>query len=186
MDDSLPICSSRLLVGMSIFRPCLIHANYVYVRLGSPLEIQMKSFWLCGIAIASVLMLQAVPASAQRVHGTGHAHIGHGYAGHGAGRSQFHGGYAHGYRPGYGIGVGAAAVATGALIGGAIATQDQGYYYPDQNYPGYSDPGYVYSDAAPAAYNNGGSVAYCEQTYRSYDPASGSYLGYDGFRHACP
>src|SRR5271156_255800 len=74
----------------------------------------------------------------------------------------------------------------GALIGGAIATQNQGYYYPDQNYPGYSDPGYVYSDAAPTAYNNGGSVAYCEQTYRSSDPASGSYLGYDGFRHACP
>jgi hypothetical protein len=41
----------------------------------------MKSFLLCGIAIASVLMLQSVPASAQRVHGTSHAHIGHGYAG---------------------------------------------------------------------------------------------------------
>jgi BA14K-like protein len=95
-------------------------------------------------------------------------------------------------------------VATGALIGGAIATQNQGYYYsdqnqgyyypdqnqgyyyPDQNYPGYSDPGYVYSDAAPTAYNNADFVAYCQQTYRSYDPASGSYLGYDGFRHACP
>ena len=93
----------------------------------------------------------------------------------------------------------AAALATGALIGGAIATQDQGYYpvqtypaysdqgyYPVQTYPAYSDPGYVYSDAAPTVYNNGGSVAYCEQTYRSYDPASGSYLGYDGFRHPCP
>jgi hypothetical protein len=115
-------------------------------------------------------------------------------------------------------------VVTGALIGGAIATQNQGYYYPQnqgyypqnqgyyypqnqgyyypqnqgyypqnqgyyypaQTYSGYSDPGYVYSDAAPAAYNNGDSVAYCEQTYRSYNPATGSYLGYDGFRHACP
>ena len=170
---------------MSIFRPYLILGMTAMFRL--TLEVQMKSFLLCGIAIASVLMLQSVPASAQRVHGTGHAHIGHGYAGHGAGRSQFHGGgYASGYRPGYGIGVGAAAVTTGALIGGAIANQNHYYYYPDQNYPGYSDPGYVYSDAAPAAYNNSGSVAYCEQTYRSYDPASGSYLGYDGFRHACP
>jgi hypothetical protein len=120
--------------------------------------------------------------------------MGHSYAGHGAGRFQYHHrGYARGYGPGYGIGVGAAAVATGALIGGAIATQNQGYNYPDQNYPGYtnqyypgySSPGYVYSDASLAAYNNGDSVAYCEQTYRSYDPASGSYLGYDGFRHAC-
>jgi hypothetical protein len=155
----------------------------------------MKRFLFCGIAITSVLMLQPVPASAQRVHGAGHARVGHGYAGHGAGRFQYHqGGYARGNGPAYGIGVGAAAVATGALIGGAIASQNQGYYYPDQNYlgypdqnyPGYSNPGYVYSDAAPTAYNNGGSVAYCEQTYRSYDPASGSYLGYDGFRHACP
>ncbi|MGP8100374.1 MAG: BA14K family protein [Candidatus Cybelea sp.] len=29
-------------------------------------------------------------------------------------------------------------------------------------------------------------MAYCEQTYRSYDPGSGTYLGYDGFRHTCP
>ena len=146
----------------------------------------MKSFLLCGIAIASVLMLQPVPASAQRVHGAGHPHIGRGYAGHGPARFQYQrGGHAHGYGPGYGIGAGAAALATGALVGGAIATQDQGYYQV-QTYPAYSDPGYVYSYAAPTVYNSGDSVAYCEQTYRSYDPASGSYLGYDGFRHPCP
>lgn len=144
----------------------------------------MKRFLLCGIAVASVLMIQPMPASAQPVHGAGHPHVGHGYAGHGPARYQ-HGGYAHGYRPGYGAGVGAAALATGVLVGGAIATQNQGYY-PAQAYPGYSDPGYVYTDAAPATYNNGGAVAYCERTYRSYDPASGSYLGYDGVRYACP
>ena len=27
---------------------------------------------------------------------------------------------------------------------------------------------------------------YCSQRYRSYDPASGTYLGYDGQRHSCP
>jgi hypothetical protein len=130
-------------------------------------------------------MLQPAPASAQRIHGAGHAHVGRGYAGH------WNGGYAHGYGSwhgygsGYGLGVGAAALATGALIGGAIDTQNQGYY-TDQNYPEYSNPGYVYGAAAPVAYNNGDSVAYCQQTYRSYDPASGSYLGYDGFRHPCP
>jgi hypothetical protein len=146
----------------------------------------MKNLLLCGIAIASILMIQPIPASAQRVHEAGHPHIGRGYAGHGPARFQYQrGGYAHGYGPGYGIGAGAAALATGALIGGAVATQDQGYY-PVQTYPAYSDPGYLYSDAAPTVSNNGGSVAYCEQTYRSYDPASGSYLGYDGFRHPCP
>jgi hypothetical protein len=137
----------------------------------------MNNFLLSGIAIASVLMLQPAPASAQRVHAVGRARVGHGYAGH------WHGGYGHGYG-GYGVGVGA--LATGALIGGAIASQNQGYYYGDQNYPGYSDPGYVYSNAGPVAYNNGGTVAYCEQTYRSYDPASESYLGYDGVKHPCP
>ena len=132
----------------------------------------MKNLLFCGIATASVLMIQPAPASAQRVHGTAHSHIGHGYAGRGAARFQYQrGGYAHGYGSGYGIGAGAAAVATGALIGGATA---------------YSVPGYVYSDAAPVVYNNGDFIAYCEQTYRSYDPASGTYLGYDGFRHRCP
>jgi hypothetical protein len=26
---------------------------------------------------------------------------------------------------------------------------------------------------------------YCAQRYRSYDPASGTYMGYDGRRHSC-
>lgn len=28
--------------------------------------------------------------------------------------------------------------------------------------------------------------SYCARHYRSYDPASGTYLGYDGVRHSCP
>ena len=31
----------------------------------------------------------------------------------------------------------------------------------------------------------GSDPAYCAQRYRSYDPASGTYLGYDGLRHLC-
>jgi hypothetical protein len=27
---------------------------------------------------------------------------------------------------------------------------------------------------------------YCAQRYRSYDPASGTFMGYDGQRHPCP
>ena len=30
------------------------------------------------------------------------------------------------------------------------------------------------------------SDGYCSQRYKSYDPASGTYLGYDGQRHSCP
>jgi hypothetical protein len=36
-----------------------------------------------------------------------------------------------------------------------------------------------------AAANNN-AVAYCSQRFRSYDPGSGTYLGYDGYRHPCP
>jgi len=53
--------------------------------------------------------------------------------------------------------------------------------------PGYStyayEPGYdtTYTYSAP-----GRDIAYCMQRYRSFDPASGTYLGYDGIRHPCP
>ena len=40
--------------------------------------------------------------------------------------------------------------------------------------------------AAVAVAPGGGDVAYCQQRYKSYDPASGTYLGYDGQRHPCP
>ena len=89
------------------------------------------------------------------------------------------------YRRGWrGARYGGAAVGlgiAGALIGGAIvgAAQPYGYYgYP----PGYYGPVYV----APAPYIGGGAVAYCAQRFRSYDPYSGTYLGYDGYRHPCP
>ena len=39
--------------------------------------------------------------------------------------------------------------------------------------------------AANAAASNN-AIAYCSQRYRSYDPVSGTYLGYDGYRHPCP
>ena len=153
----------------------------------------MKSFFLGGFVVTTALIIQSVPALSQG-YGAGHprashGYAGHGYAGHGSAQSHYgYGGYGHGQARGYGVGAGVAGLAAGALIGGAIASQNQGYY-PVQNqgyYPVESDPGYVYSEAAPVVGNNGDAVAYCEQTYRSYDPASGSYLGYDGFRHACP
>jgi len=31
-----------------------------------------------------------------------------------------------------------------------------------------------------------GEVAYCTRRFKSYDPGSGTYLGYDGLRHPCP
>jgi BA14K-like protein len=34
-------------------------------------------------------------------------------------------------------------------------------------------------------YAMGPDVGYCAQRYRSYDPASGTFMGYDGRRHPC-
>ena len=53
------------------------------------------------------------------------------------------------------------------------------YYYDDEYY----DDSVVAASPAPAGDD---SVAYCMQRYKSYDPASGTYLGYDGQRHPCP
>jgi hypothetical protein len=82
----------------------------------------------------------------------------------------------HGYG-GAAVGLGIA----GALIGGAIigATQPYGYYgYPS----GYYGPVY----GAPPPYIGGDAVGYCMHRFRSYDPYSGTYVGYDGLRHPCP
>jgi len=67
-----------------------------------------------------------------------------------------HRGWRHGY---YGPGAVVGGLAAGAIIGGAIANSQ-----------------------ARAANNN----AYCFSRFKSYDPASGTYLGYDGMRHPCP
>jgi hypothetical protein len=106
----------------------------------------------------------AGPASAQRWHGW-----------HGRG---------YGFWPG--------AVAAG-VVGGALAAATSplwapGYYDAYQGY-GYQPYGYTY-DYMPApsvaVAPGGGDVGWCEAHYRSYDPASGTFMGYDGMRHSCP
>ena len=76
----------------------------------------------------------------------------------------------------------------GAIIGGAIigATQPYGYYgYGAYDSYGYA-PGYRRGYVVGPAYGAGDDIAYCQQRFRSYDVASGTYLGYDGMRHPCP
>ena len=119
--------------------------------------------------------------------GVGNFHPGGGgpgprYSGGGGG-----GGY---HRGGGNFGPGVAAGVAGAVIGGAIASQGYyggpGYYAPDAAYDDqYYDDGSGAVAVAPAPGGND-AVAYCMQTYRSYDPQSGTYLGNDGYRHPCP
>ena len=62
-------------------------------------------------------------------------------------------------------------LAVGAMIGAAAAA-------PPPPPPAY------YGAPAPV-YGGGDWLAYCASKYRSFDPASGTYLGYDGLRHPC-
>lgn len=87
--------------------------------------------------------------------------------------------YRRGYRPYYrdryyyrrdngaAVAAGVAGLAAGALIAGAIASQAQ----PAAPQP----PGIVDPQVA----------AYCARKYRSYDPASGTFLASNGMRYVC-
>jgi hypothetical protein len=94
----------------------------------------------------------------RRGFGGGRRFGGRGYYGRGY--------YGRGYRHGYGVGAAGLGLglATGAIIGGAIASQQ----------------------AAPVYGGGGDTTAYCLSRFRSYDPGSGTYLGNDGLRHPCP
>jgi hypothetical protein len=97
-------------------------------------------------------------------------------SGNWSGNNNWRGRHHRGYG-GFGAGF-----AAGALIGSAP------YYYGDYGYDdyayadGYDDDSYV---AAPV-YAGDDDAASCAQRFRSYDPRSGTYLGYDGLRHPCP
>jgi BA14K-like protein len=151
-------------------------------------------------ALALILPMAAPTASlAQHAHGGGgHGGGGHPGGGFHPGGGGFHGGGAHfsggGFHGGgfHGRGGGGfipGAVA-GAVIGGAIASGGYGYY-GDPGYaygPGYDDQYYDDGGGVVAGPAQGGddAIGYCMQTYRSYDPRSGTYLGNDGYRHPCP
>lgn len=68
--------------------------------------------------------------------------------------------------------------AAGAMVG-AAASQPQYYYQAPQPYYGPQPVYYVPEPWSPAWYS------YCSAKYRSFDPASGTFLGYDGRRHFC-
>ena len=87
-------------------------------------------------------------------------------------QARWHGhyGWHHGWHHGGAWGAGFAGFAAGALLGSALAPRP--YYY-------YGGPAYAYEPPPP-------DVAYCERRFRSYNPATGLYLGYDGRYHPCP
>ena len=80
---------------------------------------------------------------------------------------------------------------TGLAVGSALgygAYSDPYYYGDDYAYSDGYDAGYDTGypvDTGVVVSSAGGDASYCAQRYRSYDPASGTYLGFDGLRHPC-
>jgi len=87
---------------------------------------------------------------------------------------------------------------TGAAIAAEGERRGDYYYYRNGCYVERSDGSYVavapaycggrpaYAPPPPPRAVAGDAVAYCMQRYRSYDPSSGTYMGFDGIRRACP
>ncbi len=122
----------------------------------------------------------ALPTTYTQFRGYGGGWRG-GYGGwRNAGYGGWRGGYGrggYGYRrgPGVGAAVGAGLLGftAGAVIGSAAANAAA------RPVAVYDAPVY----ARPVAV---GGASYCASRYASYDPSSGTYLGYDGYRHPCP
>jgi hypothetical protein len=106
-----------------------------------------------------------------------------------AGRGQFaQGGQVAqgGFRGGRGFhrGFGPGAGFVGGLAVGSALGYGYGYgpYYGDD----YAYDNSYYDDGSSGYVVSGGvDPSYCAQRYRSWDPASGTYLGNDGLRHPC-
>ena len=66
--------------------------------------------------------------------------------------------------------------ATDTIVGGP-------YYYGTDAALDEDDPVYVVPRVAVSA--DADWASYCSTRYRSFDPADGTFLGYDGLRHPC-
>jgi hypothetical protein len=84
---------------------------------------------------------------------------------------------------GSGAGAVIGGLAAGMILGGIIASQPHYYYGPGYYYgppPPYYPAPYYYRPAGPPDWE-----AYCASRYRSFDPYTGTYMGYDGVRRPC-
>src|SRR6218665_2831255 len=90
--------------------------------------------------------------------------------------------------------LGAAGLATGLIVGGAIASQPR---YQERVYidpePEYYEPAPVYRRPRPVVVDNGYGLEpwtpawydYCANRYRSFNARTGTFRGYDGRDYFC-
>ncbi len=77
-------------------------------------------------------------------------------------------------------GAAAAVGIAGALIGGVLAAQEAEAEYAYPPPPPYPAPAYGRAPVGSEAW-----LDYCSRRYRSFDPYSGTFVGYDGRRYPC-
>jgi hypothetical protein len=112
------------------------------------------------ILTAAAALLIATPVVAQELRGPDpYANGGYGYD--------------HGYYDNYQRNDFWPGRVAGDIVGGAIGTADAIATAPFRALN--DNPSYAM----------GADASYCAQRYRSYDPASGTFMGYDGRRHPC-
>jgi hypothetical protein len=98
---------------------------------------------------------------------------------HGARYAYRHGPYRYRYggwyyaRPWWGVGPGVGIAVEPGFV-------DPGYADVD---PGYGDG--AYGDEQAYGDEGDGHIQWCMNRYRSYDPRSDTFMGYDGMRHPC-
>ena len=84
---------------------------------------------------------------------------------------------------------GAAGLAVGTLLGSAVSRPRPLRYYPGRVYVTPPPPPPVVYRPAPVYYGPAPWTpewyAYCARKYDSFHAPSGTFLGYDGFRHTC-
>ena len=140
------------------------------------------------LAMAATAFVPTAEARNKQFYRHGHNHGGHSNGGHhhsGGGFDAF--------------GAGVFGFAAGAALG-SLSQRD--YYYDEAPAYYYQEPVYSYAPApvyvSPRAYyrqrgvtgsmtgGNGDShFAACDARYRSYDPRSDTFMGYDGMQHRC-
>ncbi|MFP5076693.1 BA14K family protein [Rhizobium sp. YIM 134829] len=102
--------------------------------------------------------------------------------------------YHHGYDRGDGLALGAIGLATGVVLGSALASPPPPRYgervYIDPPVD-YYEPAPVYRPRPVVVQSYGlrpwtpAWYDYCERRYRSFDPRSGTFVGYDGREYFC-
>lgn len=118
--------------------------------------------------VGLTLLTLAAPAEAGR---------GRGYGNHGG-----HGGhYRHGYRGGGGnaVAAGIIGLGVGAIIGSALTPRTVYVAPPPPPRARYAPAAYGPQPWSPDWYS------YCYSRYRSFNPNSGTFVGYDGYEHLC-